>query len=71
MLPSASPLALAQLPPLVPAFTGRDGELEMMTGLLDPAGAASAVVVSAVSGMAGLGKTSLAVQVGHAARERG
>ena len=67
-LPSAAPLALAQLPPLVTGFTGRDDELAVMTSLLDPAGA---VVVSAVAGLAGVGKTSLAVQAGHAARERG
>ena len=67
----AAPVALAQLPPLVAGFTGREAELGMMTGLLDPAGAAGAVVVSAVVGLAGVGKTALAVQAGHAARERG
>ena len=71
MLPSAAPLALAQLPPLVTGFTGRDGEMAVMTGLLDPAGEAGAVLVSAVAGLAGVGKTSLAVQAGHAAREHG
>ena len=64
-------MALAQLPPLVAGFTGREAELATMTGLLDPAGAAGAVVVSAVAGLAGVGKTALAVQAGHAARERG
>jgi tetratricopeptide (TPR) repeat protein len=66
-----APVALAQLPPLVPGFIGREAELAMMEGLLDPAGAAGAVVVSAVAGLAGVGKTALAVQAGHAARKRG
>jgi hypothetical protein len=69
--PAGAPVALAQLPPLTAGFTGRDAELGLMTGLLDPAGAAAAVVVSAVAGLAGVGKTALAVQAGHAARERG
>ena len=68
---ASAPVALAQLPPLVAGFTGRETELAMMTGLLDPGGAAGAVVVSAVAGLAGVGKTALAVQAGHAARERG
>ncbi len=65
-----APAALAQLPPLVTGFTGRAAELAVMTGLLDPAGAEEAVVL-AVAGLAGVGKTTLAVQAGHAARQRG
>ncbi len=42
-----------------------------MTGLLDPAAGAGAVVVSAVAGLAGVGKTALAVQAAHAARAAG
>ena len=61
----------AQLPPLVAGFTGRDGDMAVLAGLLDPAGAAGPVVVSAVAGLAGVGKTTLAVQAGHAARRRG
>jgi hypothetical protein len=61
----------AQLPPLIAAFTGRDDELKILTGLLDPSGAASTVLVSAVAGLAGVGKTTLAVQAGHIARESG
>jgi tetratricopeptide (TPR) repeat protein len=68
---AAAPLALAQLPPLVGRFTGRDDELAVLAGLLDPAGSAGPVVVSAVAGLAGVGKTTLAVQAGHAARRRG
>jgi tetratricopeptide (TPR) repeat protein len=67
----ASPPVLAQLPPLVTGFTGRAAELTALTRLLDPAAAEEAVVVSAVAGLAGVGKTALAVQAGHAARQRG
>jgi tetratricopeptide (TPR) repeat protein len=68
---SGAPAALAQLPPLVTGFTGRAAELAVMTRLLDPAGPEQAVVVSAVAGLAGVGTTALAVQAGHAARQRG
>jgi tetratricopeptide (TPR) repeat protein len=70
-LPSAAPVALAQLPASVAGFTGRDGELAVLSGLLEPAGTTGAVVVSAVAGLAGVGKTTLAVAAGHAARSRG
>ena len=64
-------MALAQLPPLAAGFTGREAELAQVAGLLDPAAGAGAVVVSAVAGLAGVGKTALAVQAAHAAREAG
>ena len=64
-------MALAQLPAAGSGFTGRDAELAEMAGLLDPAGDAGPVVVSAVAGLAGVGKTTLAVQAGHAARQAG
>ena len=67
----AAPVALAQLPPLASGFTGREAELAQVAGLLDPAGDAGAVVVSAVAGLAGVGKTALAVQAAHAARSSG
>ena len=65
-----APVALAQLPPVVVGFTGREAELAQITALVDPAGDAG-VVVSAVAGLAGVGKTALAVQAAHAAREAG
>jgi len=67
----AAPTALAQLPPEVTGFTGRDAELAVLAGLLDPAGVAGPVLVSAVAGLAGVGKTTLAVAAGHAAVRRG
>jgi tetratricopeptide (TPR) repeat protein len=66
-----APVALAQLPALVTEFTGRDAELAEITELLDPAGNTGAVVVSAVAGLAGVGKTALAIQAAHTARQAG
>src|SRR5258708_21019248 len=66
-LPAAAPVALAQLPLKAADFTGRDEDMAKLAGLLDPVGGAAAVVVSAVTGLAGVGKTTLAVQAGHAA----
>jgi tetratricopeptide (TPR) repeat protein len=68
---AAAPTALAQLPPEITGFTGRDGDLAVLAELLDPARPAGPVVVSAVAGLAGVGKTTLAVQAGHAARRQG
>jgi hypothetical protein len=67
----SAPVALAQLPPLVTTFAGRDAELAQITRLLNPAADARTVVVSALAGLAGVGKTALAVQGGHYAREAG
>ena len=39
-------------------FTGRDDELAVLAGLLDPAGTSGPVVVSAMAGLAGVGKTT-------------
>ena len=68
---AAVPVALAQLPAVTTGFTGREAELAELTGLLAPAAASRPVIVSAVAGMAGVGKTTLAVEAGHAVRERG
>ncbi len=55
-----------ELPADVPAFTGRAAELAELDRLL--AGPAPAVLISAVSGTAGVGKTALAVRWAHRAR---
>ena len=68
---TAAPVALGQLPAATAGFTGRDDELAVLAGLLDPAESAGPVVVSAVAGLAGVGKTALAVQAGHAAVRHG
>ena len=61
----------AQLPADVFAFTGRERELAALDELLaETEGASTAVVVSAVSGTAGVGKTSLALRWAHRVRDR-
>ena len=57
-----------QLPATVPHFTGRAGELEKLTALLSEptgAGTAGALLISAIGGAAGVGKTALAVHWAH------
>ena len=68
---AAAPVAMAQLPALVTCFTGREAELAQMSALLDPSEQAGAVVVSAVAGLAGVGKTTLAIHAAHAAWSSG
>ena len=55
-----------ELPGGVRHFTGRAGELAALTGLLDePSEGRGIVVISAIGGTAGVGKTALAVQWAH------
>src|SRR3954451_2861092 len=54
-----------QLPPDVAGFTGRLSELSRLDRVLSDSQAASAVVISAIAGTAGVGKTALAVHWGH------
>lgn len=66
--PSQAPAAPRQLPSAVRHFTGRAGEVERLAALARQAGAdaaGGAVVISAIDGMAGVGKTALAVHVAH------
>jgi DNA-binding SARP family transcriptional activator/Tfp pilus assembly protein PilF len=66
-------VAPAQLPADVPAFTGRTGELARLDALCDEAATArpaTAVVISAVCGTAGVGKTALALHWAHRVRDR-
>ena len=67
---AAVPVALAQLPALTAGFTGRDDELAVLVRLLGPDRLGGSAV-SVVAGLAGVGKTTLAVQAGHAAQRRG
>ncbi|MFD4876391.1 tetratricopeptide repeat protein [Streptomyces sp. NPDC058420] len=61
----------AQLPLDAVGFTGREDELARLEKVLGASGPRpSAVVVSAVSGTAGVGKTALAVHWAHRARDR-
>jgi tetratricopeptide (TPR) repeat protein/transcriptional regulator with XRE-family HTH domain len=65
-------LTPAQLPPDPYGFTGRDDEVARLHALLDdaPPGTAHGVLISAVSGTAGVGKTALAVHWAHRVRDR-
>jgi DNA-binding SARP family transcriptional activator/tetratricopeptide (TPR) repeat protein len=63
------PVIPRQLPAGVRSFTGRQAELGLLSGLAEQAGQATGagrtVVISAIDGMAGVGKTALAVQAAH------
>jgi tetratricopeptide (TPR) repeat protein len=59
-----------QLPADVAGFTGRTGQLADLDRLLLDAKTSNAVVISAVSGTAGVGKTALAVHWAHRVAER-
>jgi DNA-binding SARP family transcriptional activator len=65
--PAASPPTPAQLPHDLPTFTGRESELDDVLTRSNPAGT---VVVTAIDGMAGIGKTTLAVHLAHRVAER-
>ncbi|ONI68123.1 hypothetical protein BWI15_34340 [Kribbella sp. ALI-6-A] len=55
-----------QLPPAIGDFIGRDDQLGELVDLLrSPLAAAPGIVISAIGGMAGIGKTTLAVQAAH------
>jgi tetratricopeptide (TPR) repeat protein/transcriptional regulator with XRE-family HTH domain len=61
-----------QLPAAVPEFTGRAAELETLTQMLEDAGASGpgTVIISAIGGMAGVGKTALALFWAHRIADR-
>ncbi|MFE0524301.1 BTAD domain-containing putative transcriptional regulator [Streptomyces sp. NPDC058954] len=62
---------LAQLPADLPTFTGREAELKATLGMLPLDGSAPAtLVISAIGGMAGVGKTTLAVHLAHRVADR-
>lgn len=58
------PVALAGLPP-VDLFAGRAADLAALAGALRPEPGGAPVVISAVAGLAGVGKTTLAVRAAH------
>ncbi|MFH8935095.1 tetratricopeptide repeat protein [Streptomyces griseosporeus] len=73
---AAAPEAMSSLPPRPAGFTGRGDETDALLRALDPTAAprspdCATVLVTAVSGLGGIGKTALAVETAHLAREKG
>jgi tetratricopeptide (TPR) repeat protein len=67
----ASPEVRHALPPDAAAFTGRGEELSQVTAAVAGAAAAGGVVVvGAIDGMPGVGKTALAVHAAHVLRDQ-
>ncbi|MDT0464295.1 AfsR/SARP family transcriptional regulator [Streptomyces gibsoniae] len=65
--PSATPVRPAQLPATVPDFTGRSAFVAELSEVLASA-EGRVMAVSALAGIGGVGKTTLAVHVAHQAR---
>ena len=60
-VPERKAVVPRQVPTFIPEFVGRRAELEELTAALDETIGAGMVVVSAVEGSAGIGKTTLAL----------
>ncbi|WP_329314894.1 AfsR/SARP family transcriptional regulator [Streptomyces sp. NBC_01262] len=69
----SAPSAPAELPHAAAGFAGRTGELARLHALLPPdqgQAPTNTVVISAIGGAAGIGKTALAVHWAHQVRDR-
>ena len=64
-LPGRIAAATRTLPSELASFTGREREIESVLRAVADAGAGSVVGICAISGMAGIGKTALAVHAAH------
>ncbi|MEV0397184.1 BTAD domain-containing putative transcriptional regulator [Polymorphospora rubra] len=60
----------AQLPADVAYFTGRTSQMDTLRAMLAESRSASGPVISAITGMAGVGKTALAVHWAHRVRRQ-
>ncbi|MGI5455844.1 AfsR/SARP family transcriptional regulator [Streptomyces sp. CA-249302] len=60
----------SQLPADLPVFSGRRSELDRATALLPEDGPPATVTIALIDGMAGTGKTTLAVHWAHRAADR-
>ncbi|MEX0169281.1 tetratricopeptide repeat protein [Streptomyces sp. LMG1-1-1.1] len=65
--PVTASLAPSDLPPNIPSFTGRAAETEILDALLDGRPDGEPPRVALVTGVAGIGKTALAVHWSHRA----
>ncbi|MFD6189387.1 BTAD domain-containing putative transcriptional regulator [Streptomyces sp. NPDC060275] len=65
---AAAPVVPAQLPAGIPDFTGRAAFVEQLRDLLG-SGQGGVMAVSSLTGIGGVGKTALAVQVAHQASD--
>jgi len=78
--PAENPTASSPVPPLtvprqlpgaIPSFAGRTGELDELTAMLDrDMAAGGTVVISAIDGTAGIGKTAVALHWAHRVADR-
>jgi tetratricopeptide (TPR) repeat protein/transcriptional regulator with XRE-family HTH domain len=59
-----------QLPAAAPDFTGRSAELKTLDNLLESDGKPGTMLISAIGGTAGVGKTALAVRWAHEVADR-
>ncbi|MFF4032115.1 BTAD domain-containing putative transcriptional regulator [Streptomyces sviceus] len=66
--PVAAPVRPAQLPATVPDFTGRAAFVTELSEVLASGSEGRVMAVSALAGIGGVGKTTLAVHVAHQAR---
>jgi DNA-binding SARP family transcriptional activator/Flp pilus assembly protein TadD len=66
----AAPVVPAQLPADVWGFTGRVSDLARLDAMLSDGQAGRAVIISAIAGTAGVGKTALAVHWAHRVRDK-
>jgi hypothetical protein len=71
VLPPEVRPAWTGLPPASPVFTGRDQAVETLREVLRPGRAGGVQPVSAVAGMAGIGKTELVLHTAHQALAAG
>lgn len=69
-LPEGIAAATRTLPRDIASFTGREPEIESILRAVTDAGAGGVVDICAIDGMAGIGKTALAVHVAHLLADR-